>query len=247
MSVSLVALAVACMVAHHLVLNAPPKQRAVMILATCQCSTVQPDQQQQQTIIRCSYTGCKRTCDHTDIRSTIQASCNVHAELSCNMLCARLLPAAIKDCLLALLSLYCDHKLAYNQIKRGGLNSTITHPGDVRFHPFVSGHGQHPACMRSRLAGGSLNFNRAHAMSLALAALLSVNGLALATAAYLHAASQYLEQGTIKLQRLPALWPIYYRMLLSVLTKPRRLPTQRAMLPSMRIITGGHCRCACLV
>ena len=86
-------------------------------------------------------------------------------------------------------------------------------------------------------------------MSLALAALLSVNGLALATAAYLHAASQYLENATIKLQRLPALWPIYYRMLLSVLTKPRRLPTQRAMLPSMRIMTGGqhHCLRPCSV
>jgi hypothetical protein len=86
-------------------------------------------------------------------------------------------------------------------------------------------------------------------MSLALAALLSVSGLALATSAYLHAASQYLEQGTIKLQRLPALWPIYYRMLLSVLTKPRRLPTHRAMLTSMRIMTGGrqHCVRPCSV
>ena len=84
-------------------------------------------------------------------------------------------------------------------------------------------------------------------MSPALAALLSVNGLAVATAAYLHAASQYLQHATIKLQRLPALWPIYYRMLLSVLMKPRRLPMQRTMLPSMHIMTGGHCHCACHV
>lgn len=81
-------------------------------------------------------------------------------------------------------------------------------------------------------------------MSGALAFCLSASGIGIAAAAYLHAASAYLDNATVKLQQLPALWLIYYRVMISVLTKPRRLRSQRTALPQMSITTGV-CLCRC--
>lgn len=74
-------------------------------------------------------------------------------------------------------------------------------------------------------------------MSGALAFCLSASGIGVAAAAYLHASSAYLDNATVKLQQLPALWPLYYRVMVSVLTKPRRLQPERTALQQMSITT----------
>lgn len=77
-------------------------------------------------------------------------------------------------------------------------------------------------------------------MSVAMAAILAASGVGLVAATYLHAASRYLDRATVNLHQLPALCPIYYRMLVSLLTKPRRLKSARTTLPAMRITTGAR-------
>ena len=79
-----------------------------------------------------------------------------------------------------------------------------------------------------------------------LAAMVGVCTAAAAFVAWLHAASMYLHAAAAETRGLPLLWPIYYRILLSLLTKPREISSQNSKLPLKRITTGRllPCRCA---